>query len=169
MSSALNHFFYRVRLRSSTSDYRKSFQLWAWQALFPKAYCWTRGFASVRIQKQMRIWEPYPFTSAGFCSAKYRCVSLECTRIHLECFTQQAWPTETLCFIHCIFSSFCLQKTNNFLSKSSKIPVETYPWDVFFIWDKKTTKSLQNSICFSLTVWAPVSIANVCAKYDSRG
>ena len=40
---------------------------------------------------------------------------------------------------------------------------------MFLIWDKKTTKSLQNSIRFLRRVWAPVSIANMCAKNNSRG
>ncbi len=43
--------------------------------------------------------------------------------------------------------------TNNFLSISSTIPVKAIPWEMFLIWDKKTTKSLQNSIRFSTYVY----------------
>ena len=63
----------------------------------------------------------------------------------------QTWPIETPCFLHCIFPSFCLQMNDNFPSISSTIPLKAIPWEIFLIWDKKTTKSLQNSIRFSMT------------------
>ena len=64
-------------------------------------------------------------------------------------FSRQAWPIETPCFIqHGIFSSFCLQITDYFRTR--------YQWkqfrrEMFMIWDKNTTTSLQNRISFSTT------------------
>ena len=66
-------------------------------------------------------------------------------------FFWQAWPIETPCYT--AFSSFCLQMTNNFLSTciSSTTPVKAIPLEMFLILDKKTNKSVQNSIRFSTT------------------
>ena len=71
-------------------------------------------------------------------------------------------------FIHCIFSSFCLQMTNNFLSIASTIPVKIIPWEMFLIWDKNTANVCKTVSVFLRRVWAPVSVGNVYAKYCRR-
>ena len=103
-----------------------------------------------------------------FVSQNNRYVSLECARIHHECFPWQAC-IETLCFINNIFSSFCLQMTNIFLSTSSTIQVKAIPWGIFLIWDKRQLVKVCKTVSLFLRcVWAPVSVA-MYAKYDSRG
>ena len=122
----------------------------------------------MRIQIQMitiRSHQP----RVEFCFANYRYVSLECVRIHHECFFSDIHDRlETPCFIHCIFSSFCLQITKT-KSIYIKHDVKAIPWEIFLIEDKNTTKNMQNSIHLSTMCVSSRILYEPNAKYDSRG
>ena len=91
----------------------------------------------------------------GFCFANYRYMfHLSALAFIMSVFLTNMTDRDPVFyhgFIHCIFSSFCLQMTNNFLSIASTIPVKIILWEMFLIWDKNTAKRLQNSIRFSTT------------------
>ena len=78
----------------------------------------------------------------GFCFANYRYMfHLSALAFIMSVFLTNMTDRDPVFyhgFIHCIFSSFCLQMTNNFLSIASTIQVKIIPWEMFLIWDKNT-------------------------------